>query len=137
MDFQRKMYRKSMPTTDAETLVHTLYLYLGYLNNKGIISNVILIVTRKPQGINACSPSPCGPNSQCIPIKEAGRSRERPSERGIMSNVTTCFSKRKIRRRNRDSGGGLLLLRGRLHRQSPQLHPRQRLRQRSRVPKEP
>ena len=37
------MYRKSMPTTDAETLVHTLYLYLGYLNNKGIISNVILI----------------------------------------------------------------------------------------------
>ena len=48
-----------------------------------------------------------------------------------------CFSKRKIRRRNRDSGGGLLLLRGRLHRQSPQLHPRQRLRQRSRMPKEP
>ena len=39
-------------------------------------------MTKKPQGINACSPSPCGPNSQCIPIKmkqeEAGRSRERP-----------------------------------------------------------
>ena len=45
-------------------------------------------MTKKPQGINACSPSPCGPNSQCIPIKmkqeEAGRSRERPSERGFI-----------------------------------------------------
>ena len=48
-----------------------------------------------------------------------------------------CFSKRKIRRRNRDSGGGLLLLRGRLHRQNPLLHSRQTLRQRQRVRKEP
>ena len=28
--------QKSMPTTDAETLVHTLYLYLGCLDNKGL-----------------------------------------------------------------------------------------------------
>ena len=48
-----------------------------------------------------------------------------------------CFSKRKIRRRNRDSGGGLLLLRGWLHRQNPLLHSRQTLRQRQRVRKEP
>jgi len=44
-----------------------------------------LIVTERPRGSkkssNACSPSPCGPNSQCIPIKMQEDPRERSRRR--------------------------------------------------------